>query len=213
MLITLSLAGEGQGEGDLLNHLNNQKGFTLIELMVVVVIIVVLIAIAGTTWILSLNHLSLRNDARDIASALQKAKQLAVTRGRMHQVYFDIANEVYQIEDCNLGANNPPNECNAAPGAPNFAGSGATHGTVIGSLRDLRITSFGHKPINIDSILDGGGSAVNMVMFNTDGTARFFSSIVPSDSTTLTITLARIDVALPETKTVVISNAGGIRTP
>ena len=42
--------------------------------MIVVVIIVVLIAIAGTTWLLSLNHLSLRNDATDIKGALQKGK-------------------------------------------------------------------------------------------------------------------------------------------
>ncbi len=204
--------GEGQsGEGDLLKHLNNKKGFTLIELMIVVVIIVVLIAIAGTTWLLSLNHLSLRNDASDIASALKKAKQRAVTTGRPHQVYFDITNEVYQIEDCNLGANDPPDQCNAAA-TTYFLGSGDTHGTVIGSLRDLRITSFGHKPINIVNMLDGGGIAANIVRFNTDGTAVFFDSGVPSISTTLTIALARTDGS-PETKTINMNSAGKVNVP
>ncbi|MFZ3089482.1 MAG: prepilin-type N-terminal cleavage/methylation domain-containing protein [Nitrospirota bacterium] len=199
-----------------MKHLNNKKGFTLIELMIVVVIIVVLIAIAGTTWLLSLNHLSLRNDATDIKGALQKAKQLAVTTGRPHQVYFDITNEVYQIEDCNLDAAGiivpDGNICSAGPIAPNFAGSGATHGTVVGSLRDLRITSFGHKPINIASVLDGGGVVANMVRFNTEGTAAFFNSVVQSLFTTVTITLGRTDGS-PETKIISITIAGGISVP
>jgi prepilin-type N-terminal cleavage/methylation domain-containing protein len=211
------------GKGRLVGHipplskgkLGGVQGFTLIELMVVVVIIVVLIAIAGTTWLLSLNHLSLRNDATDIKGALQKAKQRTVTTGRPHQVYFDITNEVYQIEDCNLGANDPPNECNTAAAAF-FAGSGATHGTVIGSLRDLRITSFGHKSIDIAAMVctaaGHGNPPINQVVFNTDGTAAFSLNGFGHETTEVTITLGRTDGS-PEAKTIVISNAGGIRTP
>jgi Tfp pilus assembly protein FimT len=173
--------------------------------MIVVVIIVVLIAIAGTTWLLSLNHLSLRNDTRDIASALRKAKQAAVTTGRPHQVYFDIANEVFEIEDCNAA-------CDQAPIAPNFGGSGNTHGIIVGSLKDLRITTFGHKPINLANILDVGGLASNQIVFEPDGTAEFYNSGILSTSTTVTITLARTDGSA-EIKTIVISNAGGIRVP
>lgn len=174
--------------------------------MIVVVIIVVLIAIAGTTWLLSLNHLSLRNDATDIKGALQKAKQRAVTTGRQQQVYFDIGNEVYQMEDCNLGANNPPNECNAAPVAPNFAGSGNTHGTVVGSLRDLRITSFGHKSIDINGItIDGAVIATTwaFVRFASDGTASY-----QTGGTTMVITLTRTDGGV-ETKTIEINSTSG----
>ena len=198
-----------------MKYFSNQQGFTLIELMIVVVIIVVLIAIAGTTWILSLNHLSLRNDARDIASALQKAKQLAVTTGRPHQVYFDITNEVFEIEDCNLSVNG--NECNAdaAAFAPNFSGSGNTHGTVVGSLTDLRITTFGHKSININNIVctaaGHGNPPINMVGFGTDGTASFFFNGIQHTTTEVTITLARTDGGA-EIKTIIISNAGGVRT-
>lgn len=196
-----------------MKHLNNKKGFTLIELMIVVVIIVVLIAIAGTTWLLSLNHLSLRNDATDIKGALQKAKQRTVTTGRLHQVYFDIINEVYQIEDCNLGVNS--NECNIAAAAF-FSGSGNTHGTVVGSLRDLRIASFGHKSINIATIVSTavglGNPPINQVIFNTDGTAAFSNNGLEFETTEVTITLARTDGSA-ELKTVVISNAGGVRTP
>ena len=201
--------------GILLKCFNNQNGFTLIELMIVVVIIVVLIAIAGTTWLLSLNHLSLRNDAGEIKSALQKARQRTITTGRPHQVYFDIANEVYQIEDCNLGANDPPNECSAAAAAF-FSGSGDTHGTVVGSLRDLRITTFGHKSINIATIVSTaiglGNPPINQVIFNTDGTAAFSNNGLGFETTEVTITLARTDGSA-EPKTVVISNAGGVRTP
>ena len=198
-----------------MKFLNNKKGFTLIELMIVVVIIIVLIAIAGTTWLLSLNHLSLRNDAGAIKDALQKAKQRAVTTGRPHQVYFDIANEVYEIEICNLDATGvvtpEGNNCNVGPIAPNFAGSGATHGTVVGSLRDLRIASFGHKPININNItIDGAaiGTTWASVQFRTDGTAIF--SI---NGTDLVITLARTD-GNAETKTInVNSTTGRVQVP
>lgn len=177
--------------------------------MVVVVIIIVLIAIAGTTWLLSLNHLSLRNDASDIASALKKAKQRAVTTGRPHQVYFDIANEVYQIEDCNLGANDPPDQCNAAA-ATYFLGSGDTHGTVIGSLRDLRITSFGHKSIDINGItIDGAAIAATWayVRFASGGTASY-----QIGETSMIITLARTDGS-PETKTINMNSAGKVNVP
>lgn len=188
-----------------MKHLNNQEGFTLIELMIVVVIIIVLIAIAGTTWILSLNHLSLRNDATDIKGALQKAKQRAVTTGRPYQVYFDITNEVYQLEDCNLGTNDPPNECNTAAAAY-FSGSGDTHGTVVGSLRDLRSASFGHKPININTItIDGAaiGNAWTFVRFTSDGTASY-----QTGGTTMVITLARTDGSA-EAKTIEINSTSG----
>lgn len=183
--------------------------------MIVVVIIVVLITIAGTTWLLSLNHLSLRNDATDIKGALQKAKQRAVTSGRPHQVYFDIANEVYQIEDCNLGANDPPNQCNIAAAAF-FAGSGTTHGTVIGSLRDLRITSFGHKSIDIATMVctaaGHGNPDINQVIFNADGTAAFSLNGFGHETTEVTITLARTDGSA-ETKTVEINSMGRVQAP
>lgn len=203
-----------KGEGNLLKYLKNKKGFTLIELMVVVVIIIVLIAIAGTTWLLSLNHLSLRNDAEEIKAVLQKARQRTITTGRPHQVYFDIANEVYQIEDCNLGANDPPDECIAATAGVYFPGSGNTHGTVVGSLKDLRITSFGHKSINIAAIVSTaaglGNPPINQVIFSADGTAAFSNNGLGFDTTEVTITLARTDGSA-ELKTVVISNAGGAR--
>ncbi len=199
-----------------MKYLSNKKGFTLIEMMVAISILTIMVVMAAVSWMLSLNHLSLRNDARDMASALKKAKSLVGT-GRPHQVYFDIANEVYQIEDCNLDAGGiidltNGNNCNIAA-ATYFSGSGATHGTVrVGSLRDLRIESFGHKPTNLATILDGGGAAVNMVRFNTDGTAIFFNSAVRSDSTTLNIVIARTD-GNAETKTIEINYAGRVAVP
>ena len=198
-----------------MKHLDNKKGFTLIELMIVVVIIVVLIAIAGTTWLLSLNHLSLRNDATDIKGALQKAKQRTVTTGRPHQVYFDIANEVYQIEDCNLDAGGNidlvnGNNCNIAAAA-NFSGSGPTHGTVVGSLRDLRITSFGHKPININNItIDGAaiGTTWAFVQFASDGTAAFSVA-----GTNMIVALARTDGSAEPKNIEIISTTGRVNVP
>lgn len=210
-IITFSPCGRRSrhGEGDLLKHLDNKKGFTLIELMIVVVIIVVLIAIAGTTWLLSLNHLSLRNDAGEIKSALQKAKQRAVTTGRLHQVYFDIANEVYQIEDCNLDAAGiitpDGNNCNVAI-ALNFAGSGPTHGTVVGSLRDLRITTFGHKSIDIN-LIDAFNAGNAWAQFRSDGTATFYSG-----AANMTITLARTDGSA-ETKAINLNSNGRVNVP
>ncbi|MBI3605659.1 MAG: prepilin-type N-terminal cleavage/methylation domain-containing protein [Nitrospirae bacterium] len=80
-----------------MNKLRNKRGFTLIEMMIVGAIIGVLAGIAGTTWYLGLNHSSLTTGARDIATALRKAKQLAVTTNTTEQVNFDLDNETFQL--------------------------------------------------------------------------------------------------------------------
>ncbi|MHB8482865.1 MAG: pilus assembly FimT family protein, partial [Nitrospiria bacterium] len=147
-----------------------------------------------TSWYLTLNHASLRTDARDIASALRKARQLAVTTNNLQQVYFDISNKLYQIEDCTAG-------CILSP---------AAHGTIVGTPVNLMNVSFGHKPINLTSIVDSGGTTYNSgsfsIQFASNGTATFTSG------TSVAITLSRTD-GNSETKIINVNNMGRVQVP
>lgn len=161
-----------------MNKIMDKKGMTMLELLIVLSIIGVMAGMAGVTWITGLNHSSLRAGARDIASALRTAKQLAVTTNTTQLVNFDLTNATFQL----VGA----------------------------STANLKDTSFGHKPINISSFVDGGTtltSGTAWIQFANNGAAAFSTG-----GTAVTITLARTDNN-SETKTITVNSMGRITVP
>lgn len=163
-----------------MNKIMDKKGMTMLELLIVLSIIGVIAGLAGVTWITGLNHSSLRTGARDIASALRTAKQMAVTTNTTQQVNFDLTNATFQL----VGA------------------SAATN---------LKDTSFGHKPINISSFVDGGTtltSGTAWIQFANNGAATFSTG----GTTSVTITLVRTDNN-SETKTITVNSMGRITVP
>ena len=74
------------------------RGFTIVELLIVVVIIAIA-AVMAVPLMSSAGSLQVKSAANMIASDLEYAKSMAISRGRNYSVVFDEDAESYQIED------------------------------------------------------------------------------------------------------------------
>ena len=79
--------------------MKNNKGFTLIEVIIVVVLIGVLTAIAIPSYLNWLPNYRLKGAARNLYSNMQKAKVLAVKMNRSTAVIFDTDHNRYDLCD------------------------------------------------------------------------------------------------------------------
>jgi len=75
-----------------------QRGFSLIELMLVVLITIVTTAIAVTSIPRVTNNFRLSGDTRGISAALSEARMLAAAQFTHARVYMDLAGNSYHIE-------------------------------------------------------------------------------------------------------------------
>ncbi len=73
-------------------------GFTIVEVLVVMIIIA-LAAMLAIPMMSSAGSMQIKSAANLIASDLEYAKSLSISRGQVFSVVFDETNETYQIED------------------------------------------------------------------------------------------------------------------
>ncbi|EIM63102.1 GspH/FimT family pseudopilin [Desulfobacter postgatei] len=72
-------------------------GFTLIEMMIVIAIIGIAASIGVPNLMLWFDNLSVKSAARDLYSAMQEARMIAVRQNADTAIVFDTANSRYEI--------------------------------------------------------------------------------------------------------------------
>lgn len=77
----------------------NNRGFTLLEVLIAVAMISVIGAIAIISFATWLPNYKLKGAARDLYSTLQKARMIAVKTNGNSAVIFDLANNNYSLCD------------------------------------------------------------------------------------------------------------------
>jgi len=95
---TVGRASRGQGVLHRAGIRARSSGFTMIELMIVLVILAIA-ALTVVPMMSSAASMQIRTAASMIATDLEYAKSMAISRGQRFSVVFDTANESYQIED------------------------------------------------------------------------------------------------------------------
>ncbi len=81
--------------------LRGEKGFALIEAIVVMALIAILANIALPYYQVFMRNASYRSAARSIATAMRQARAEAVTRNREHRVEIDLDNDTLTIKQGN----------------------------------------------------------------------------------------------------------------
>lgn len=64
------------------------KGFSLVEIMIVMVVISILLSLSSFAWQRYVNNANLRAAARDVVSDFQRCKQKAISENRDYQISF-----------------------------------------------------------------------------------------------------------------------------
>ena len=76
---------------------SHDRGFTIIELIVVLVIMVTAAAITGPNLVRGLAGVKLKSAARDVASALRYSRSYAVIRARESEFHLDLEKNSYRV--------------------------------------------------------------------------------------------------------------------
>jgi type IV fimbrial biogenesis protein FimT len=147
----------------------NQKGFTLIEIIVVVVIIGVLSVIAIPNYLRWQPNMKLKGAARDLYSVMQKAKLIAVNTNADTAIIFDTANNKYYLcddpgVDGTWGGTTDNNILTATDFSAYKFGIGYGHGIITGA-NDIDLTAFPDDDVSYNDATYGS----NVVAFNPQG--------------------------------------------
>jgi len=79
--------------------MRRNKGFTLVEMIVVLVILAALAALAAPSFSRTIVSARLRASAAEVRATLARARALAVAGGRERSVVFDLEKGVYGLDN------------------------------------------------------------------------------------------------------------------
>ena len=133
--------------------IHSQKGFSLIEVMIVMAVTVILSGLASVSFVSQLPHHRLNGAARDLVSDLRWARQLALAERQTVSVVLELETDRYRIER------------QSRPGIP------------IGWVRDLQDRRQGFGEIDL---VDSTGGAV--ISFQPNGITTHWTTITLRNS-------------------------------
>jgi prepilin-type N-terminal cleavage/methylation domain-containing protein len=147
--------------------LEEQKGLTLIELMVVVAIIAIISAIAIPQFTGFINHYRLTSTVSSLTSSLQFARMAAVSSGREYQVEINLVNETFDVQRGNL-----------ASGSTSWISTGDLHRAYTGV--DIAMVNGSYSnPASKQFNPDGSSSSGSISFSNTQG-ERYSITLTPA---------------------------------
>ncbi len=76
----------------------NNRGFTLIEMLVVIALVAILAGISTPAYLNWMENARFREAARNVSSMLRDARARAVTTNLQHRVAFDLDGQRYDLE-------------------------------------------------------------------------------------------------------------------
>lgn len=77
--------------------MNKHRGYSMIELLVVVAIVAIATLVANAAWRNYQRRASILGQARTVASTVQRARMLSITRGASHFVVFNPTDHTIKI--------------------------------------------------------------------------------------------------------------------
>lgn len=163
----MRLSAEGKA------HRRNQRGFSLLEAIIIVVVTLVLVALTGKSMLSARDNYNLTTATRQVASVVQLARTRAMSHDTRYKVVIDTTARVYRMEVCNK---------NSANTACDSWSPDATSGSVpLPPTVDFSITT----PVSVTAPPPGSGTTVTQateMAFNSRGLLFDITANAPTDT-------------------------------
>lgn len=151
----------------------SNKGFSLLELLVVVAITGAVLAIAAPTFIAWREGLQFRQAGKEVSSLIRTVRSRAISTNRQQRVELDLANRTYTVRPGERAVSSP-------------------WGLGVGPVQQLQparvgIASIGRTPAN-------NGIAYNFIVCNPNGTFQFDGNPLPASVETRGVIITLFDL-------------------